>query len=496
MNDAIETVEESTSSKSIFESEMRNIRFHVKRLEDENMDLKDRLQSSPHHTVQESSSLAPGLVLSSVTKKIAKKLGADAFTSQDDELRDETELLKNQNKFFEEEMKALKDKLRAADEELQRCRQRNGHCDVEETNRKSDNLAQLEHTATNTSFENKSMSCDMCSNYEAQLVKEQKMAADLRAKLTHADIAVEKQKEYVLKEIGFRKDMEEKWNEKRDETKTQVIELTKRTATAEGSLDELQVYFKQQITQLSKQLTKFSTDREELIIELNKIQGENDVLIGKHSIRSHEMDSEFINLPDNIEELQVFILKMRDDLYNEKVGKEMSEERFNTVSSEMLLMKESFAKTEEQMQHMHRQLNDAVHFQEKKIDEKVDEYKLRIRTLQEELENNEMVQKDFVHLSQNLQRELEKFRVPDCQVRWQHHDDVVKCPGCRDVFDATGKKKVHCSHCIQIFCETCLRHTVMSGPTPRPFRVCDVCHTLLDKDSAPYFSKEVPQSPD
>lgn len=64
--------------------------------------------------------------------------------------------------------------------------------------------------------------CDMCSNYEAQLVKEQQRTAELHAKVAAAEKATERHKEDLLKEIGFRKTMEEKWNEKKEEHKVQV----------------------------------------------------------------------------------------------------------------------------------------------------------------------------------------------------------------------------------------------------------------------------------
>lgn len=83
-------------------------------------------------------------------------------------------------------------------------------------------------SATNTSFDAQKSesiqppSCDMCSNYEAQLVKEQQKALELEAKVATAEKAAERHKEELRKEIGFRKDMEEKWNEKKEEHKQQV----------------------------------------------------------------------------------------------------------------------------------------------------------------------------------------------------------------------------------------------------------------------------------
>lgn len=62
----------------------------------------------------------------------------------------------------------------------------------------------------------------MCCNYEAQLVQEQKRTKEFEAKVLNAEKAAERHKEELLKEIGFRKDMEEKWNEKKEEHKKQV----------------------------------------------------------------------------------------------------------------------------------------------------------------------------------------------------------------------------------------------------------------------------------
>jgi hypothetical protein len=54
----------------------------------------------------------------------------------------------------------------------------------------------------------------------------------------------------------------------------------------------------------------------------------------------------------------------------------------------------------------------------------------------------------------------------------------------------------NCKHCGRIFCPACLPHQVASGPRNRMHKVCAVCHTLLVRDSAPYFSKRLPHTPD
>jgi Rab GTPase-binding effector protein 1 len=54
----------------------------------------------------------------------------------------------------------------------------------------------------------------------------------------------------------------------------------------------------------------------------------------------------------------------------------------------------------------------------------------KVQSLQVELDNSEVVQRDFVKLSQSLQIQLEKIRQADSEVRWQHEDDVSDCNQC------------------------------------------------------------------
>lgn len=60
--------------------------------------------------------------------------------------------------------------------------------------------------------------CDMCSNYEAQLLNAQQKIYDLEKHI----VSLERYKQELSKETAFRKDMEEKWNEKKEEYKEQV----------------------------------------------------------------------------------------------------------------------------------------------------------------------------------------------------------------------------------------------------------------------------------
>ncbi|KAJ3645672.1 hypothetical protein Zmor_023313 [Zophobas morio] len=531
-----ETVEESSSTRSLYDRELKNLQQYIQQLQNEILVLKQQKQQSPHHAAQESSSLAPSVVLNALTKGIAKKLGAEAFTSQDsgdDSIRktqEDPEVLRSLIGPLEDQIQALKEKLRATDEQLQKCRE----CGHREQDRHDHNVS------TNTSFDSPkhATSCDMCSNYEDQLVAEQKKTTDLEAKVQMADKAAERHKEDLLKEIGFRKEMEEKWNEKKEEHKQQVAELTRSTECAEQDLKELRQMFQQTCSEMNEMLKRLTKGREKIQEELTALQKENDNLVGKYTIHSQELQSEAINLPNTVEELHELVLKHHQDLIIAKIGKEAAEEKVNTLQSDILLLRDQITNDQHEkeliennlaqeidllkkqkhqlekekklylanqeklensekanlvkIEELQKQIHDVLTIK-KHLEEQNSELRTRVSSLQQELDTSETVQKDFVRLSQSLQVQLEKIRESDTQVRWQHEEDVKNCPSCHSEF-AGSKRKEHCKHCGQIFCQSCLTRTVESGASMLPSRVCDVCHTLLVKSSAPYFSEAPPMT--
>ncbi|CAH8643372.1 unnamed protein product [Heterobilharzia americana] len=115
----------------------------------------------------------------------------------------------------------------------------------------------------------------------------------------------------------------------------------------------------------------------------------------------------------------------------------------------------------------------------------------QVARLQNDLDNVESVQADFVRLSQSLQVQLERLRQQDQEVRWVNPDDVTNCFACNFLFPTgivSGSKKINCRHCGKVHCSSCMKNTMPAGPFGHAAVVCDVCHTLLNKNIAPYFS--------
>lgn len=73
---------------------------------------------------------------------------------------------------------------------------------------------------------------------------------------------------------------------------------------------------------------------------LNRLQKENENLVGKHSKHSEQLQSERINMPDKVDELHESLLKMHEDLITAKVAQEVAQEKVNTLRDEVNLLRE------------------------------------------------------------------------------------------------------------------------------------------------------------
>ncbi|XP_059092161.1 rab GTPase-binding effector protein 1-like [Tigriopus californicus] len=346
-----------------------------------------------------------------------------------------------------------------------------------------------------------------------------------------------KSKQDLQNEAAFRREAEQLWNERSEFHKTETEGLTQRIQELEGLLEQVQLRYNTTHESTRKDLLSLTTDREKIVRELKRLQDEVDLLVGKHHSRAEEMQNEMINLPEKTEDMHLLLLKYGEDLITTKVAKERLEERMRSevaflksqiigeqqakesiedqLNTENDALKEELSKhqkckkelereklrrremegdQERQIQtQAHLQTQMEAHLKEKQnLERQLLEMKNKIRNLQQELDNTVAVQTDFVRLSQSLQMELEKIRQSEKEVRWQHEDDVDACQTCKISLNAT-KRKHHCRHCGKIFCSECVRKSVPSGPKQRLCKVCDVCHTLLNQNSAPYFSTEAPQ---
>ncbi|GAB1603833.1 GTPase-binding effector 1-like isoform X2 [Argonauta hians] len=392
--------------------------------------------------------------------------------------------------------------------------------------------------------------CDMCNNYEAQLQSVQAQLKESQSKTQQLHRYLKSEQQASDNQRKYQEELENSLKDVAEDARKQISTVMTKLQESEKFTTEVKQQLMQSHIELQDQLKTLTESREEIQAELNRLSQENDSLVGKHSKHSQQLQNEDINLPNNLEEMQLLLLKYREEIIAAKVAKEHIED---TLKSEILFLKDRAladqqekntleetlsqevstlqerlailesckseleressvrAETEtklrdsdqslKKIQTKSKQLINALTQQldeqttlRSKLETEVSTLKAKIQSLQVDLENSEAVQRDFVKLSQSLQIQLEKIRQAETEVRWQHEEDVDECNNCRQAFSVT-KRKHHCRHCGKIFCADCNAKNVVSGPNMRNSKVCDVCHTILVKDATPYFSTEPPSTP-
>ncbi|CAG0921518.1 unnamed protein product [Notodromas monacha] len=394
-------------------------------------------------------------------------------------------------------------------------------------------------------------SCPMCANYEIRLQDAQKDQKAAERTTKSLEQALERYKEDLNRESRYRKEMEEKWLGLSKEYERQATELARNLDAKEKSLAAMKLQTLEWKRSVEAKLRDLVHGREAAQKELNMLRTENDNLVGKHSAHSQELQNEAINFPDSVDELHELLLKYREDLISAKVAAEalhdtLKKER-RMFKDRILAEKQEKQDLEESLHHeldelkerlfilegvqeayereqksavaMRRAMDELkIHSEDnrikdsqliqvlKKSAEELIAEKSRLESevhrlqcknsgLTQDLNNSEAVQRDFVKLSQSLQVQLEKIRSSEKEVRWQDPEDVDECNSCHASF-SRSKKKHNCKHCGKVFCPECTSKSVPSGSHSKPARVCDVCHTLLVSNTAPYFSTDPPHTPD
>ncbi|KAI5721203.1 hypothetical protein M8J77_017478 [Diaphorina citri] len=363
----------------------------------------------------------------------------DSLEEERRKAEEDAEVLRSLVVPLEDEIKLLKQMLRTTDEELRKYKKLTPHlphsiqdcvfdsCDLDlsetteetsvdlvsinsnnsSTNNNSHRLrhSQSSNKSTDLSPSHQSLhtiessrSCDQCPQLRQSLKEAQDRIRDLEKQV----ISLEKVKEEFHRESQFRKEMEEKWNEKKEQHKIQVGELTQKSATVEGELRELRETYGHTFDEVRRQVQQLEDERRQCLDRIEAVQAKNDALVGKTSKTSAELQDEFINLPSSIPDLHEIILRMRQDLIRARVGKEDAEERvvvLETAGEQMSTVQAQLASFKSEL--------DRCRDEKKLLQSNLRQKNQKISSLQKELENQEKNQKDFVLLSQSLQQTLE-----------------------------------------------------------------------------------------
>ncbi|CAF1050542.1 unnamed protein product [Rotaria sp. Silwood1] len=324
----------------------------------------------------------------------------------------------------------------------------------------------------------------------------------------------------------------------------QLSNLTQKTEKNDTDLRDMKLHYDNLFAEQVNNIKKLVKERELLHLYIQRLEIENSSLVTMTN------DDETVKLltyssqsPTTFEEAWGLIVKLREQIIQqlkmkEKLKNDIQQLQYNHKADirereqiENLLNRDlNTAKDEiivlQSLQTEYERVMSLKNNLEKQLDERVNELKTtktvansftnqlkekleqiakakaqvddenaalraQIQKLKVDLENNELVQHDFVKLSQSLQVQLEEIRNSENELRWQPEEDHAECQRCHSPFSVTWRKH-HCRHCGKVLCKDCTNKTVHTGPHNRPSRVCDVCYTLLVKDSQPYFHSSVP----
>ena len=183
----------------------------------------------------------------------------------------------------------------------------------------------------------KSMACEMCNNYELQLQEVQYQEGVLHLQISSHDKTIKQLREELKKEQKFRTDLEEKYNEEAKKTEIETRSLSLKVDEGQKAIAKLTSNFNHFEKKSNDLIGELIGTAEAMKRELSRVTHENEILLGKTIARSQQLLSEDISLPQAQDDMQLYCLKLREDLIQSLVSKEYIEEQ---LKSENLFLKE------------------------------------------------------------------------------------------------------------------------------------------------------------
>lgn len=252
----------------------------------------------------------------------------------DAQAQEDAEVLRSLVVPLEEEIKVLKEKLRNCDDQLQSYRggavggvtesalvgmlKERQIAIASPIDASHDNLDTTNATAP---------PCTQCNSLQNQLVAVQKELTDCRHDCDGHKRDIDRYKEELHKEGALRTDLEQQWQDKRETHKAEVEMLSEKVIGSERQLRELQQRFGDAKDDIEQQLLSVISEREDIHRHLNTLQNDNDFLAGKYLATSDELQSQRIDLPNTVEELQELLLKCHESLIEARVGCEFEQRK-------------------------------------------------------------------------------------------------------------------------------------------------------------------------
>ena len=328
------------------------------------------------------------------------------------------------------------------------------------------------------------------------LVKERKIRVDMKKEFSHhLSNIMSLEEAYSDKEIGMNKqllEMRDELKEAKSDAQQQVAalmddreKLTARIHQIEGGYTSLESQREGELKGYSVQLNEEKYRKSEaennvaaLTDQLSSVQEskqkQHSEFAGKLSLKTDQitrLQEEKQSLERGYAEEVSGLKKQLTDLSQTKKQLEIVQ---NTKEE---LLKENQRLEGELMERdkEKRTLNEQLSNERSVLAEKESAFK-RLKT---ELNTNEEVQRDFVQLSQQLQKQVAELEDERKVLRWEFEDDIPQCRNCSQVFSKSHKKH-RCKHCCMLFCSECSQQ-VAENLQKKEVRVCEACYKLIDK---------------
>lgn len=175
--------------------------------------------------------------------------------------------------------------------------------------------------------------CVMCKNYESQLVASQNEIEAIRKE-------VDELTEDLKKESEVRRDLEKEWQEKSDAYNEEVDKLKEQVDSTDKEMLALRKHYSAIKEEINQELIRLMADRDEVYRHLNTVQEDNDFLAGRHLATSEEFQNQRIDMPNNVEDLQILLLKCHEDMIQARVGCEFEQRKSTSFKDEAQVLRD------------------------------------------------------------------------------------------------------------------------------------------------------------
>lgn len=121
------------------------------------------------------------------------------------------------------------------------------------------------------------------------------------------------------------------------QTEQEIETLKTQLAQLETKFHECEAKNRDSLIKYRKSIDQAIKYRQSVEEQLNRLKFQYDKLLGKHRAQADVMQREAIDLPQTVEELQLFTLQLREELIESKASREHLEE---SLKSEILFMRD------------------------------------------------------------------------------------------------------------------------------------------------------------